>query len=64
MRLLRFRHFKRYYYHLDYDWTRLDYLTDLAQRTAPMVTGELATFRSYVESVIAELERTSGGAHP
>lgn len=62
--LMRFRHFKRYYYHLEYDWTRLGYLTDLAQRTAPMVTGELATFRSYVQSVIAELERTTGEDHP
>ncbi|GEM_PF-990579 len=55
--LMRFRRFKRYYYHLEYDWTRLEHLTELAQRAAPMVTGEFSTFRSYVQSVIAELER-------
>ncbi len=54
--LMRFRHFKRYYFHLDYDWGRLEYLIGVVRKITPMVSGELASFRSYVETVIGELE--------
>lgn len=54
--LMRFRHFKRYYFHLEYDWTRLDYLLGLADRVSPVLDGELAGFESFLESVIAEME--------
>ena len=49
--LRRFRHFTRYYYELDYDWARLDYLCGVYQRAIPLVKRDLARFRTFLERV-------------
>ncbi|MFH0922119.1 MAG: hypothetical protein V1913_17380 [Fibrobacterota bacterium] len=49
---LRFRHFRRYYFKLDYDWARLDYLSDKYSKINPMLKKELADFRQFVESLV------------
>ena len=36
--LLRFRHFKRYYFELEYDWDRLDFLVAKLRQAHPLVT--------------------------
>lgn len=46
--LMRFRHFKRYYFQLEYDWDRLEYLIALVRRAAPGIIREFDTFRVYV----------------
>jgi hypothetical protein len=51
--LRRFRHFTRYYYELDYDWARLDYLSDVYRRTIPLVRRDLARFRAFLEQTLA-----------
>ena len=35
--LLKFRHFKRYYFELEYDWDRLDYLVAKVRQAHPLV---------------------------
>lgn len=50
--LMRFRHFKRYYFQLDFDWNRLDYLAGLLERVHPVVTSELETFDRFVGELI------------
>ena len=44
--LMRFRHFKRYYLDLDYDWEKLKYLVSVYRRCMPLVRQELLAFRS------------------
>jgi hypothetical protein len=46
--LMRFRHFKRYYLELDYDWEKLRYLLSVLHRCLPLVRAELAAFRAEV----------------
>jgi hypothetical protein len=46
--LMRFRHFKRYYLELDYDWEKLQYLLSVRRRCLPRLREELAAFQSLV----------------
>ena len=39
--LLKFRHFKRYYFELEYDWNRLDFLVTKLRQVHPLVTRDL-----------------------
>ena len=48
LELLRFRHFKRYYFELEYDWDRLDFLVAKLRQAHPLVTRDLARFRRFV----------------
>jgi hypothetical protein len=49
--LLRFRHFKRYYYHIDYDWDRLDFLVMKLKQVKPMLRADLGSFLEFLRSV-------------
>ena len=51
--LRRFRHFTRYYFELDYDWDRLDYLSGVYRRAIPLVRRDLARFRTFLEQTLA-----------
>ncbi len=46
--LMRFRHFKRYYLELDYDWEKLRFLLSVLKRCLPLVRAELSAFRAEV----------------
>ncbi len=43
--LMRFRHFKRYYFELDYDWKKLDYLIVCMEETDAQIDAELNNFK-------------------
>ena len=45
--LLKFRHFKRYYFELEYDWDRLDYLVTKLRQVHPLVTRDLDRFMRF-----------------
>lgn len=47
--LMRFRHFKRYYLELEYDWEKLLYLLSVRRRCLPRLREEMTAFRSLVE---------------
>ena len=49
--LRRFRHFKRYYFELDYDWARLDYLLDVYRRALPLVRIDLDNFKAFLKAL-------------
>lgn len=49
--LLRFRHFKRYYFELEYDWDRLDFLVRKLRQAHPLVTRDLARFRRFLTAL-------------
>ena len=46
--LLRFRHFKRYYFSLAYDWERIDAIVERLQRAHRPLLHELEDFEKLV----------------
>jgi hypothetical protein len=55
--LMRFRHFKRYYFELDYDWTKLDYLVGQYARARQTLGVDLAAFDAF----LADLDAAASG---
>ena len=51
LELLRFRHFKRYYFELEYDWDRLDFLVAKLRQAHPLVTRDLERFERFVSAL-------------
>lgn len=51
--LMRFRHFKRYYLELDFDWAKLDYLLDVYERLLPLLDHDLQEFKSFLVRLAA-----------
>lgn len=49
--LMRFRHFKRYYFQLEWDWSRLDHMVATVRALQPMLVDELLTFRAFLQSL-------------
>jgi len=49
--LMRFRHFKRYYFELDYDWKKLDYLVSCMDETYQEIVSELETFKRFLQAL-------------
>ena len=49
--LLKFRHFKRYYFELEYDWDRLDFLVTKLHQVHPLVTRDLKRFVRFVSAL-------------
>ena len=49
--LLKFRHFKRYYFELEYDWDRLDYLVTKLRQVHPRVTRDLERFGRFASEL-------------
>jgi len=56
--LLRFRHFRRYYFELEYDWDKLDYLQKVFTKVAERLPGDLAAFQSF----LGRLRQLEGGS--
>jgi len=52
--LRRFRHFKRYYYRVEYDWDKLDFLVGKLQHLHPQFLGELEAFRRFASELEEE----------
>ena len=46
--LMKFRHFRRYYFELDYDWDKLRYLQKKFSEIRHLVPGELSVFQVFV----------------
>ena len=47
--LRKFRHFKRYYYSLDYDWDRLDYLARTFEKVTREYPADIDRFTLFLE---------------
>jgi len=48
----RFRHFNRYYYDLNYDWDRIDYLIKKMRQVNPLVADDLKDFTDFLNNLI------------
>lgn len=49
--LLKFRHFKRYYFELEYDWDRLDFLVTKLRQVHPLVLRDLERFVHFTSAL-------------
>ena len=52
--LLKFRHFRRYYFELEYDWDRLAFLRKKLDQAHPVVLRDLATFDEFLRALSAQ----------
>lgn len=50
--LMKFRHFRRYYFELEYDWDKLDYLQKVYARVRAAIPGELAAFQTFLHALM------------
>jgi len=50
--LMNFRHFRRYYFELEYDWDKLDYLQKVYARVRGSVPGELTVFQAFLHALM------------
>lgn len=51
--ILKFRHFRRYYFEMEYDWDKLDYLQKVFARIRQSVPKELAAFQEFLRRLFA-----------
>lgn len=52
LELMKFRHFRRYYFEFEYDWDKLGYLEKKYQQVKPLVTADLQRFDGFLKSVL------------
>ena len=46
--LMRFRHFKRHYVEQQYDWDRIDFLTQTYEKARPLIARDLDDFDRFL----------------
>lgn len=51
LELLKFRHFKRYYFDLEYDWDRLDFLLLKLHKVHPLVKRDIDRFLEFLNTI-------------
>ena len=51
LELLKFRHFRRYYFELEYDWDRLEFLRKKLQQAHAVVIEDLAKFNRFLKQI-------------
>ncbi len=49
--ILDFRHFRRYYYHVEFDWDRIDHLINKINHVHPMVKHDFARFLDFLQQL-------------
>lgn len=49
--LMKFRHFRRYYFELNYDWDKLEYLQKKLAEVRGLIPGELASFKVFLQKL-------------
>ena len=55
--ILRFRHFKRYYFEFNYDWDRLELVRKKYLSARVSVVEEITSFKEYLYTLAEELEK-------
>jgi hypothetical protein len=51
LELMKFRHFRRYYFELDYDWAKLEFLQTVYERVHQQVPDELRAFQDFLREL-------------
>ncbi len=51
LELLKFRHFKRYYLEMEYDWDRLEFVKKKLEQAHPLLISDLENFVDFLRSI-------------
>ncbi len=51
--IMRFRHFKRYYFSLDYDWEKLDFVIRKFEKSYILIQNDLKSFDQFLQKLQA-----------
>ena len=51
LEILKFRHFKRYYFELEYDWDKITYLQRQFKKLKPLISKDLQAFSIFLEKL-------------
>ncbi|HDQ14885.1 MAG TPA: hypothetical protein ENN41_08750 [Sediminispirochaeta sp.] len=51
LELLKFRHFKRYYFEMEYDWDRLEFIKKKLEQAHPLLTSDLENFIDFLRAI-------------
>jgi len=51
MELMKFRHFRRYYFEMEHDWDKLDYLQKIFARLRVRIPDELTVFQVFIRNL-------------
>jgi hypothetical protein len=54
--LMKFRHFRRYYFEMEYDWDKLAFLQKVYGRVRVSIPRELIKFQSFLRKLLAEFD--------
>lgn len=57
--ILRFRHFRRYYFDFDYDWDRLTLIEKKYTQAWPLLQEDLQRFTTFLQQLLQEIETPS-----
>lgn len=49
LEIMRFRHFKRYYFELDYDWDKLNFISEKFEKAYELLKEDLPDFTNFLE---------------
>lgn len=52
---LKFRHFKRYYFDIEYDWDKLDYLRKKFEDLVPLIRRDIDCFQGFLDRLLESL---------
>jgi hypothetical protein len=50
LEFMRFRHFKRYYFELEYDWDKIDFLLRKLKQVHPLVLRDIKRFMDFLKA--------------
>lgn len=51
LELLKFRHFRRYYFEMEYDWDRLEFLRKKFTEVHPLVKSDFERFVGFLKAI-------------
>ena len=54
LELLKFRHFRRYYFDVELDWEKLDFLLGVYDRALPLVRADIEQFKDFLRRLAAD----------
>ena len=57
LELMRFRHFRRYYFELNYDWDKLDFMTKKLKNIHGALPQRFDDYQGFLISIKKELEK-------
>ena len=56
LEIFKFRHFKRYYFQIDYDWKKMEYILEVIKEAHPRALKDIDNFIAFLTELIEKPE--------